>query len=90
MFDAEQFVAECLTALRKSEPTIALGQVVSRAVSTPASLNARFPVPLDPDDDGILHRSDELTVTGAIFPRGFTTGIHNHTMPAVIGVWTGF
>ena len=89
MFDTEHFVVECLLASSESEPIPALKDVVSRAVSKSAALNARFPVPMDPDDDGILHRSAELTVTSAIFPRGFTTGIHNHTMPAVIGLWTG-
>ena len=89
MFDAEDFVAECLIALREGEPIVALKEIVSRAISTPAALNARFPLPLDPDDDGILYRSGELTVTSAIFPRGFSTGIHNHTVAAVIGVWTG-
>jgi len=89
MFDTDEFISTCLEASRETESIPALSEVVSRAISMNASLNLRFPIPLDPDDDGILLQSPGLTIASAIFPRGFSTGVHNHTMPAIIGVWTG-
>ncbi len=89
MFDTDRFVAECVDSLSESDSKAALQEVVTRAIRQASSLSARFPVPMGPDDDGILFRSVDLTVTSAVFPRSFSTGIHNHTMPAVIGVWTG-
>jgi predicted metal-dependent enzyme (double-stranded beta helix superfamily) len=88
-FDTDQFVHDCLVASKEPDATLALRELVERAVSSPHQLDQMFPVPLDPDEDGIIYRSPELTVTTAIFPKGFTTGIHNHLMAAVIGVWSG-
>src|SRR5579862_7962499 len=88
-FDAEAFVASCLEASRTGDAVSALRLQVERAIADPAALANRFPVPVDPDDDGILHRSADLLITCAIFPRGFATGIHDHSVPAVIGLWAG-
>lgn len=89
MFDSDAFVDSCQIALLGVDPRNEIRELVERAISFPQHLDQLFPVPLDPDEDGIIFRSSELTVTSAIFPRGFTTGIHNHTMAAVIGVWSG-
>ena len=89
-FDSDAFVAACVDALCESDPLAAMTEVVRRAVSAPERLQAACPVPLDPDDDGVLHRTDALMVCHAIFPRRFHTGIHDHTVEAVIGVWAGF
>jgi predicted metal-dependent enzyme (double-stranded beta helix superfamily) len=88
-FDCDQFVADCISTLKDADPVPGLTEVVERAVAAPSEIISRFPLPLDPEDDGILYRSADLLVSTAIFPRGFTTGIHNHTVEAVIGVWTG-
>ena len=89
-FDADEFVHACLACLQESDPLAAVTEVVARAVSDPAALAAAFPVPIDPDDDGIIHRSADLYVTQVVFPKGFRTGVHDHTIPAVIGVWGGY
>ena len=68
----------------------AVRDVVLRAVSEPGALERAFPVPLaDDDDDGVLYREADLLVAHVIFPQQFSTGIHEHAVPAVIGVWAG-
>ena len=89
MFDSDEFVAGCLEASRAADPVSALRLQVERAVADPEPIERRFPVPVDPDDDGILHRSAELLIVSAVFPRGFTTGLHDHSVPAIIGLWAG-
>ena len=89
LFDGDRFVADCVAAAAGDEPLAAVRELVERAVSDPGALQRRFPVPVDPDDDGILHRSAGLFVTCAVFPRGFVTGIHDHGVPAVIGGYAG-
>jgi predicted metal-dependent enzyme (double-stranded beta helix superfamily) len=83
----DRFVADCLDAAATEDQVPALRELMERAVSKPQALRDRFPVPVDPDDDGILHRSSGLFVSSGIFPRGFETGLHDHSVPAVIGVW---
>jgi len=89
MFDTDEFVAGCLEASRAAQPVSALRLLVERAIAVPEAIERRFPVPVDPDDDGILHQSADLLITCAIFPRGFATGIHDHSVPAVLGLWAG-
>ena len=88
-FDTDGFVASCLEASSRAHPVSAIREIVARAIDEPRALERRFPVPVDPDDDGILHRSATLLISCAIFPRGFATGIHDHSVPAIIGVWAG-
>jgi predicted metal-dependent enzyme (double-stranded beta helix superfamily) len=88
-FDVDGFVAECLEAVTGADPVGAVREAMARAMRRPQALVDRFPVPTDADDDGVLHRSPELFVACAVFPRGFTTGIHDHATPAIIGVWGG-
>jgi len=86
-FDVDRFVADCLDAAATDDPVPALRDLMERAVSNPQALRDRFPVPVDPHDDGILHHSSGLFVSSGIFPRGFETGLHDHSVPAIIGVW---
>jgi predicted metal-dependent enzyme (double-stranded beta helix superfamily) len=90
-FDADRFVDACLTAAADADPMYAVREVVLQAISDPDALETAFPLPIvDPDDDGVLFRSTDLLVACPIFPRQFSTGIHNHQVPAVIGVWSGY
>lgn len=89
-FQRDLFVEECVSALAESDPLSAVRDVVLRAVANPGALEATFPVPLvDDGDDGVLYHGADLLVACPFFPRQFNTGIHNHTVPAVIGVWAG-
>ena len=89
-FDHDEFVNACLAAIGEDDPIGAVREVVERAVSDPASIARTYEVPLDPDNEGILHRSSDLFITQVVFPRGFCTGLHDHTIPAIIGVWGGY
>ena len=89
-FDAEAFVEACARLLLEQDPLTAIAELVERAIREPTALERAFPVPVDPDDDGILSRSPELLVANAFFPGGFATGVHDHMVPAVIGVWAGY
>jgi predicted metal-dependent enzyme (double-stranded beta helix superfamily) len=89
LLDTDEFVASCVEASKAADPVSALRIQVERAIADTVAVERRFPVPLDPDDDGILHRSTDLLITCAIFPRGFATGIHDHSVPAIIGLWAG-
>jgi predicted metal-dependent enzyme (double-stranded beta helix superfamily) len=90
VFDRDEFVAACGAALAETDVAGALREVMARAVADPASIAATIPVPVDPRDDGTIHRSADLFVTYAVFPRRFRTGLHDHRMPAVIGAWSGY
>ena len=89
LFDSGGFVAGCIEASKAADPVSALRIQIERAIADRGAVERRFPVPVDPDDDGILHQSTDLLITCAIFPRGFATGIHDHSVPAIIGLWAG-
>ncbi len=90
-FDTDRFVESCISAAAAPDPVAAVREVVLRVVTESGALETAFPVPiLDGDDDGVLYQSADLLVACPIFPRQFTTGIHDHTVPAVIGVWSGY
>jgi predicted metal-dependent enzyme (double-stranded beta helix superfamily) len=89
-FDLDAFIASCVTASAENEPVAALREIVERAIGDPGGLDAAFPVPVDPSDDGVLFSSANLFVAQGLFPRGFATGIHDHTVAAIIGPWAGY
>jgi len=88
-FDLNEFVEACVAARREPEPEAAIREVLLREIREPSALEAALGAPVDPDDDGVLHRSPELFIANALFPRTFRTGIHDHGVGAVIGVWAG-
>jgi len=88
-FDIDGFVSECLEALTDADPVGAAQEAMERAMAPTHALTARFPVPVDADDDGILYRSPAVFIACAMFPMGFATGIHSHATQAIIGVWAG-
>ena len=89
-FDPARFVEACISSSADGDPLSAVREVVLRAVSDPVALESAFPEPLaDDDDDGVLFRSADLLIAHVSFPPRFSTGIHEHKVPAVIGVWAG-
>jgi predicted metal-dependent enzyme (double-stranded beta helix superfamily) len=89
-FDIDDFVTACIEVTERGQPIEAVREIVARSVSAPGALEAAFPVPIAADDDGVLHRSSTLFISQGLFPRGFATGIHDHRVAAVIGVWGGY
>ena len=89
-FDRDGFIESCVAALSETEPIESMRELVLRAIREPSALDEAFPVPVDPDDDGVLYQAPELFITSAMFPRSFRTGIHDHGVAAVVGLWAGY
>ena len=88
MFDFDQFTADCRAALAADKSHRHVRDVVARAVSDPASmLNALG----EPKCAGLhtLHRSDDLTILNVVWAPMMTIMPHNHSMWAVVGIYTG-
>jgi len=88
-FDRDGFIESCVDALSDTAPIESIRELVLRAICEPTALDETFPVPVDPDDDGVLYQAPELFIASAMFPRSFRTGIHDHGVAAVIGLWAG-
>ena len=88
MFDREQFIADCRTALDGDRSSRNVREVVARAVSDPASMMRDLGEPAK-GDYKVLLRSDELTIINVLWPVGQIVMPHNHALWAVIGVYTG-
>jgi predicted metal-dependent enzyme (double-stranded beta helix superfamily) len=88
MFDKEQFIADCRTALGGSHASRDVREVVARSVSDPDSVVRALG---EPKPGGIepIHRSPELTIINVFWPPHMVIMPHNHAMWAVIGVYGG-
>src|SRR5229473_3971559 len=88
MFDLKRFIADCETAVRENDSHVAVKEVVARAVSDPMAVLKALG---EPSGGGIqaLCQSSALTVLNVVWPPKMTIMPHNHTMWAVIGVYTG-
>lgn len=88
MFELDQFINDCRSAL-KQDPTLTyVREITARAVSDP---NAVLESLGEPASAGIqtLFRSDSLTILNVIWGPHMTLFPHNHQMWAVIGIYTG-
>ncbi len=87
-FDADSFVDDCRAALQESTPQLAVRDVVSRAVSDPASIEEALGTP-----DGWrierLHNDDDLTVLHFIWPPTVDLFPHEHKMWSTVGIYGG-
>ncbi len=88
MFDLDQFTADCRAALAADKSHRHVRDVVARAVSDPASLLKALG---EPKCAGLhkLHQSDDLTILNVVWAPMMTVMPHNHSMWAVIGIYTG-
>jgi predicted metal-dependent enzyme (double-stranded beta helix superfamily) len=87
MFDLDQFVAD-LRATLAERSRQAMKEVVTRAVSDPASLLRQLG---EPDKGGIttLHHAPDLTIINVAWGPHQVTFPHNHLLSAVIGMYGG-
>ena len=88
MFDLDQLVADCRTALKEGAAQAAVREVVARAVSDPAAVLKRLGEPRRAEMQR-LYRSDDLTILNVIWAPSMMLLPHNHRMWAVIGIYTG-
>jgi predicted metal-dependent enzyme (double-stranded beta helix superfamily) len=88
MFDLDQFVADCRSALAADPPHRHVREVVRRAVSDPADILRGLG---EPRRAGLnkLYQSADLTILNVIWAPMMTIMPHNHSMWAVIGIYTG-
>ncbi len=88
MFDLEQFTADCRAALAAEKSPRHVRDVVARAVADPACVLRSLG---EPTCAGLhtLHRSPDLTVLNVVWAPMMTIMPHNHSMWAVIGIYTG-
>ena len=87
MFDLDQFIADLRAALAERTRQ-ALKEVVTRAVSDPASLLRQIGEP-DKAAVQVLHQAPDLTVLNVIWAPKQVTLPHEHRMSAVIGMYSG-
>jgi predicted metal-dependent enzyme (double-stranded beta helix superfamily) len=86
VFDLDAFVAACLAALDEEQPSLAVKEVVLRAIERPAEIEAALE---HVDPMSAIHRSERLMVQHVVWPPSYSTSVHDHTMWAVIGVYGG-
>lgn len=88
MFDLDQFVADCRSALAADKSDTLVREVVAQAVSDPSAVFKGLGEPtrgmLKP-----LYRSDDLTILNIVWAPHMTLPPHDHNMWAVIGIYTG-
>jgi predicted metal-dependent enzyme (double-stranded beta helix superfamily) len=88
MFDLEQFTADCTAALAADKSQKHVLEVVARAVADPVSMLKALG---EPKRAGLhkLHQSSGLTILNVVWAPMMTIMPHNHSMWAVIGIYTG-
>src|ERR1700722_637312 len=88
MFDRNQFIADCLVAIRRDPSHATAREVVAQAVAEPAAVLAGLG---EPRRAGIetLYRAPELTILNVVWGARMTVMPHDHRVWAVIGIYTG-
>jgi predicted metal-dependent enzyme (double-stranded beta helix superfamily) len=87
MFDVEELVASCQSAVREHDPLRATKEVLERAIRDPAAVIDALP----PNRAEIvpLFVSPEVTVLKVVWAPGMSFRPHNHLMWTAIGLYAG-
>lgn len=88
MFNLDQFVSDCRTALQQDASHKFVREVVAQAVSDPGAVLRTLGEPQRAEMQ-TLYRSSDLTILNVIWAPWMTLLPHNHQMWAVIGIYTG-
>jgi predicted metal-dependent enzyme (double-stranded beta helix superfamily) len=88
MFNLEQFIADCRTAIAADPSHVATQEVVARAVADPGGILTALGEPRRAVLEKLYHAPD-LTILNVIWGAKMTIMPHDHRMWAVIGVYTG-
>jgi predicted metal-dependent enzyme (double-stranded beta helix superfamily) len=88
MFDLDQFALDCRAALAAEKSHRHVRDVVERAVADPASMLRALG---EPKCAGLhtLYQSHDLTILNVVWAPMMTIMPHNHSMWAVVGIYTG-
>jgi predicted metal-dependent enzyme (double-stranded beta helix superfamily) len=87
MFNIDEFVSDCRTALAESEPRLAIKELLTRTVAAPADI--AHALPTERAAIAPLHTADDLTVLHVVWAPGMRFRPHNHLMWAAIGLYGG-
>jgi predicted metal-dependent enzyme (double-stranded beta helix superfamily) len=88
VFDLNQFIADCTTALAEEAPQRAIRETMARAVADPAAVLKELGEPKRAGIQKLFH-SASLTVLNVVWAPRMTLLPHDHRMWAVIGIYTG-
>jgi predicted metal-dependent enzyme (double-stranded beta helix superfamily) len=88
MFDLDQFIADCRSALAADRSHKLVREVVARSVSEPDAIIKTLGEP-SRGQLKALYRSSDLTILNIAWAPYMTLMPHNHNMWAVIGIYTG-
>jgi predicted metal-dependent enzyme (double-stranded beta helix superfamily) len=88
VFDRDRFVAECREAVATDPSHKAVREVTARAIRDPASVLHGLGEPTRAGIE-LLYRSPEITVLNVVWGPRMSVFPHNHTMWAIIGLYTG-
>jgi predicted metal-dependent enzyme (double-stranded beta helix superfamily) len=88
MFDLDQFIADCRTAVAEDDSHKAAREVVARAVADPAAVVAALGEPRMAGVD-LIYRGDDVTILSVVWAPLMTILPHDHRTWAVIGVYGG-
>lgn len=88
MFEPQQFVAECQSALKADNPCLATQDLLARVVCEPDAILAALG---EPHEAGVttLHHAADLTVLSIVWAPRMSLHPHNHEMWACIGIYRG-
>jgi predicted metal-dependent enzyme (double-stranded beta helix superfamily) len=88
MFDLDRFIEDCREAVRQDPTHKAAREVVARANADPAAILVALGEPVRAGVSP-LYKSPGLTILNVVWGKRMTIMPHDHTMWAVIGVYTG-
>jgi predicted metal-dependent enzyme (double-stranded beta helix superfamily) len=88
MFEVDEFVRRCRSAAAGSMPVDDLRELVGAAVADPTAVAHVLGTKVDAGM-GLLHVGDDLVIQRAVFPRGYSTGLHEHRLWTISGTYAG-
>jgi predicted metal-dependent enzyme (double-stranded beta helix superfamily) len=88
MFEPDRFIADCKAALKEQAPHLAVKELLSRVMSTPAEVIAALGEPVEAGTT-TLHRADDLTILRVVWAPLMQIYPHDHSTWAVIGIEGG-
>lgn len=87
MFDVDNFIADCRTALGETEPLLAVRDVLERVMRAQEDVAAALPATravIEP-----IHRTDDLSIFKVVWAPGMRFPPHDHLVWAAIGLYAG-
>lgn len=84
----DHFIADCRAARDRTSPEMAIKEILERAISNPAEVEAALGTPREANITP-LHHDGRLTILNIVWTPGMTVYPHDHRMWALIGLYGG-